>query len=205
MIQGNLLLLALLWIVWCTFHSLLISQSVTSRVKKRLGKRFAFYRIFYILFSLVTLIPVVFVHFSSEPRLLFSWSGPWRAAQLFLFLYSAVLFGSGSLVYDLRGFLGIRQIEEYRSDRFSGQAPFTTAGILGYVRHPWYSGGIAFLWAFGHITDVSLVAKGVLTAYMVIGTVLEERKLLSEIGEPYRKYQRRVPMLLPRLGKGPDP
>jgi protein-S-isoprenylcysteine O-methyltransferase Ste14 len=73
----------------------------------------------------------------------------------------------------------------------------TTNGILGYVRHPWYSGAILLILAFGVITDVSLVSKIVLISYIIIGTLLEENKLISEIGEPYRAYRKKVPMLIP--------
>ncbi|MDP3480639.1 MAG: hypothetical protein Q8R88_12775 [Desulfoprunum sp.] len=36
-----------------------------------------------------------------------------------------------------------------------------------------------------------------LSAYLIIGTILEERKLVVEYGDIYRTYQRQVPMLLP--------
>ena len=75
--------------------------------------------------------------------------------------------------------------------------PFKTRGILEYVRHPWYTGGILLVWGFGDITDVSLVLKVILSSYFIIGTILEERKLVAEIGEPYREYCQRVPMLIP--------
>ena len=39
----------------------------------------------------------------------------------------------------------------------------------------------------------------VLTAYFIIGSILEERRLLARFGDAYREYQQRVPMLIPRL------
>jgi protein-S-isoprenylcysteine O-methyltransferase Ste14 len=44
---------------------------------------------------------------------------------------------------------------------------------------------------------VSLVSKLVLSVYIIIGTLLEEQKLIREIGEPYRAYRKKVPMLIP--------
>ena len=35
------------------------------------------------------------------------------------------------------------------------------------------------------------------SAWVFVGTMLEERDLVRTFGEPYREYQRRVPMLLP--------
>jgi protein-S-isoprenylcysteine O-methyltransferase Ste14 len=37
----------------------------------------------------------------------------------------------------------------------------------------------------------------VLSVYIIIGCILEERKLLAEFGDAYRQYQRQVPMLVP--------
>jgi protein-S-isoprenylcysteine O-methyltransferase Ste14 len=75
------------------------------------------------------------------------------------------------------------------------------AGILGRVRHPWYSGAILLLW-FRSLDGAGLVTSLVLTAYLVAGTLLEERKLVMEYGEEYERYQREVPMLIPWIGTG---
>jgi protein-S-isoprenylcysteine O-methyltransferase Ste14 len=42
-----------------------------------------------------------------------------------------------------------------------------------------------------------IVVNAILTIYVVIGTVLEEKKLVLEFGDAYRKYQQEVPMLIP--------
>jgi protein-S-isoprenylcysteine O-methyltransferase Ste14 len=73
--------------------------------------------------------------------------------------------------------------------------------VLRYVRHPWYSSGLPILWTVGPITDANLLTRIILSLYLVIGTLLEERKLLHEIGESYRSYCRQVPMLIPWKGR----
>lgn len=45
------------------------------------------------------------------------------------------------------------------------------------------------------LTDI--VVNIVLTVYIIIGTKLEERKLVLEFGDTYIKYQQEVPMLIP--------
>ena len=35
------------------------------------------------------------------------------------------------------------------------------------------------------------------TIYLILGSRLEEEKLVAQFGEAYRKYQREVPMLVP--------
>ena len=56
---------------------------------------------------------------------------------------------------------------------------------------------LALLWGLPELTDVSLVTRLILSAYLVIGARLEERKLIERYGEPYRAYRRRVPMFFP--------
>jgi protein-S-isoprenylcysteine O-methyltransferase Ste14 len=41
------------------------------------------------------------------------------------------------------------------------------------------------------------VAKLIISLYFIIGAFLEERKMLAEIGEPYREFRRNTPMLFP--------
>jgi hypothetical protein len=47
------------WVLWCTFHSTLISITVTEYMKRKLGDGFRFYRLFYNAASVATLIPLI--------------------------------------------------------------------------------------------------------------------------------------------------
>ncbi|MEI7463478.1 MAG: protein-S-isoprenylcysteine methyltransferase, partial [Candidatus Taylorbacteria bacterium] len=55
---------------------------------------------------------------------------------------------------------------------------------------------IVYLWSQTH-KMADIVVNIVLTVYIIIGTVLEEKKLVLEFGETYIKYQKEVPMLIP--------
>jgi protein-S-isoprenylcysteine O-methyltransferase Ste14 len=52
------------------------------------------------------------------------------------------------------------------------------------------------LWA-GDLNASTLVGNILFTLYLIVGTVLEERKHVLEFGENYRRYQKRVSMLVP--------
>jgi protein-S-isoprenylcysteine O-methyltransferase Ste14 len=112
-----------------------------------------------------------------------------------------ILFWSGKNNYDTNYFLGLTQWRDYKQGQPARKLPFRCAGALQYIRHPWYSGGIVFLWALGPITDVSLISKVILSGYLVVGSFLEERKLTTELGAVYSNYCRHVPMLIPWRGK----
>ena len=194
---NQIVILSGLWICWCTMHSLLIARRTVSYMKSILRERFAYYRLYYNFFSVITLIPLLFYHYGIQETVYFDWPGFWLLLKLALYIAAFMLFYGGYLVYDLQYVLGLKQIQEFAEGEKSASMSFETRGILEYVRHPWYTGGILLVWGFGDITDVSLVLKVILSAYFIIGTILEERKLVAEIGEPYREYCQRVPMLIP--------
>ena len=189
--------LAILWALWCSLHSLLISRYFTAKVKDIWGVKSAYYRLVFNAFSLLTLIPVLLYKEILPEEIIFSWPGPWKVLQFWMFLVSFILFYGGYRVFDMHYVLGTKQVHEMREGKKAEAMDFNSAGILEYVRHPWYSGAILLVLAFGPISDVSLVTKIILTAYIVIGTFLEEKKLIFEIGEPYLQYRKRVPMLIP--------
>ena len=193
------LLLAVMWTVWCTVHSLLISPRVIRFLKQRLGDRYRFTRIIFNTFAILSLVPVVCYSHTLPGDLLIRWDGIWRLVQIPILGFSLWLFAAGAREYDLPQLLGFRQIMEHESAKgLTRSGGIETTGILGQVRHPWYSGAILILWS-RNIDAAALVTNLVLTAYLFIGTLLEERKLVSEFGEEYVKYQRKVPMLMPRL------
>ena len=193
----TIIILAFLWTGWCILHSLLISRGFTGMVRKILGGRYAYYRLAYSIFSLLSLVPVLYYQLSLDVKIIFTWPGPWSILQYGMYTSAFLLFYSGFRIYDIQYMIGIRQIYEAGGGSRKQNAGFKTEGILRYVRHPWYSGAILLVWAFGIITDISLVSKVVLTGYIIIGTLLEEKKLIREIGEPYLAYRKRVPMLIP--------
>ena len=193
----ELLILALLWIAWCGLHSLLIGRRVQACAGGIMGRFGRAYRILYILLSVFTLLPVLWYQWTLPQRVILAATPALHLVQAALFLYSTLMFYLGARVYDLRTFLGISQWRERAEGGHSQALPFHTDGILARVRHPWYSGGIALIWGFGAITDVFLLTRILLTAYLFIGTLLEEQRLIAELGDPYRAYRRTVPMLIP--------
>jgi methanethiol S-methyltransferase len=192
-----MLLLIVLWLVWCVVHSLLITACVKRWFERRGGAWLGLYRIGYVCFALSTLLPLLW-YTASLPQLPFSTPPHWlRAAQWVLLLYAIVLFIGGLRVYDMQVFLGLRQWLDYRAGTTSVSQPFRKNGILHYVRHPWYSGGIALLWSLPNLTDVTLITKLILSGYLIAGALLEERKLRENLGEPYRLYCQETPMFFP--------
>jgi protein-S-isoprenylcysteine O-methyltransferase Ste14 len=187
------------WTIWCAIHSGMISVTATEFFKRRLSAHYRFYRLFFYLVAVATIIPVILYAQSIESHVLFRWEGFLIVFQVLLLALAGLLFFAGARHYDMLQFLGFRQMMTGTSHgALTESGQLSTSGILGVTRHPWYLATVMLIWAdYRSFTTSTLVTNVVLTVYRVVGTILEERKLLIEIGEEYREYQKKVSMLFP--------
>jgi protein-S-isoprenylcysteine O-methyltransferase Ste14 len=76
-----------------------------------------------------------------------------------------------------------------------------TDGFYRHVRHPLYTLGFIIIWLFPWMTANWQALIASTTIYLVVGALLEERKMLQQFGEEYAQYKARTPMLMPDLQK----
>lgn len=192
------ILLALAWTAYCTLHSAMISETATGFLKRKLGDSFRFYRLFFNFIAVLTLIPVLRYSHSLGHEAIFRWEGVWSVPRYLLLACGILLVVAGVRHYDLGQFVGIGQLRGASSGGLAAGGGIDSSGVLGLVRHPWYTAVVLLLWA-GDLDMAALVGNGVLTVYIVVGTLLEERKLVHEFGDAYRSYQRQVSMFVPLM------
>ena len=195
----NYILLSILWIAYCVVHSALISVPVTDFFKRSLGNKYRFYRLFFNIFSVATLIPLLRYSNSDNWRsqIFFTWEDPIRPIQYGMIILGAILFLTAARHYSMLQFLGLKQIGQERSGNGRiGSGGLDTSGVLKVTRHPWYLGVFLLIWA-SDISTRELIINLILSAYLMFGTLLEERKLVLEFGDKYKDYQRQVSMFIP--------
>lgn len=110
---------------------------------------------------------------------------------------------ASTCIIDHFDLFGVRQVVLYARGKPYLQSPFKVASFYRHVRHPLMLGFMIAFWATPHMTVGRLLFAAVTTAYMLVAIQLEERDLAKFHGDDYREYRRRVPMLIPFLGRGP--
>jgi methanethiol S-methyltransferase len=190
-------ILGFLWIAFCVLHSALISIRVTDFVKQKIGDSYRFYRLFYNIFSIVTLIPILIYSSSIRQAPFFVWSGYLLPVKYFLLVVGVLCFVMGSRRYNFGQFSGLAQIKEgTQHNLINKTGKLSSRGILSVVRHPFYAGIFPLIWS-NNLDITALITNITLSVYVIIGTLLEERKLIAEFGNDYRNYQQKVSMLFP--------
>ncbi|MBT3188290.1 MAG: isoprenylcysteine carboxylmethyltransferase family protein [Anaerolineae bacterium] len=184
-------------ILWGLVHSVMAALIFRAKLTNWLGaKTMRFYRLFFNIFSVITLLPVLWLAKVLPDSTLYSVPKPW----LYLMLFGQVLAAIGEVVglsqTDVWEFAGLRQII---SPRVEGESRLVVKGLYKYMRHPLYTFGLLFVWLTPVMTANMLVLYISLTAYTIIGAHFEERKLLREFGEDYAVYKKNTPMLVPKV------
>lgn len=195
----NIIILSGLWIAWCAMHSLLIDAATLRRIKARASGLMRYYRLLYNGLSLVTLLPLILLTRTLEGPVIVRWTGAAVALRVGLLVIALLLFRGGAQKYDVQYFLGLKQLRTGEEHLLlSDKEEFIETGVFAITRHPWYLGSLFFIWSAlaEYPLSVFLVA-GILSVYLVIGTILEERKIVAGYGEAYCRYRQRVSMLFP--------
>jgi len=95
---------------------------------------------------------------------------------------------------------GLRQVWLNLHKKPYTQLRFGTPVLYRLVRHPLYLGFILGFWATPVMTVAHLVFALATTGYILIAIQLEEHDLMNAHPE-YAEYRRKVPMLIPFLGR----
>ena len=146
---------------------------------------------------------LLFYQWRTMPAII--WDMDWRPGrlvlQLLFWLGWAIALASTFMInhFDL---FGLRQVYlAWRGQPYT-ELPFHSPLLYRLVRHPLMLGFIVAFWASPRMTAGHLLFATATTGYILIAVRLEERDLTAALGDRYRKYQGRVPMLCPWPARG---
>ena len=197
--------ITLLWAAYCALHSYLISIRFTNLMIRLLKSYYAFYRFAYVAISIVLIIPLFRLTDPLNDPVIVTYGYPLSIIRTALASGSLLIFFWAFFIdYDSLSFFGIRQISDlWRRKKTRGPGELKKSGLLGITRHPMYLALIVYLWC-QTFRVIDIILNTVLTIYIIIGTRLEENKLVREFGDSYVAYQHEVAMLVPfvRIGSG---
>ena len=189
----NLSAIALAWLAYFALHSFLAASITKTWIGQRWPQFMPSYRATFNIVSIVTLFPVLWLVYGVGGDWLWQWTGIWAWLMNSMALLALLCFFASTRSYDMDEFLGLRQIRE-RGD--VDLQDFTISVFHRFVRHPWYSFSLVLIWT-RDMNGPLLVSALAITIYFVVGSKLEERKLIARYGEKYRQYMATVPGLVP--------
>jgi methanethiol S-methyltransferase len=180
-------------LVYGALHSLLAANEVKRFLFERMPALKPSYRFIYTVLAVLTLIPMLLWYAQLEGALLIS-SKILQIFGVMVMVVGGLLLRLAFKSYNLKIFMGLDFSEESDSNE-----PLVVSGMYRYVRHPLYFALIVLFVGYAMwVPDVrTFVLVGGMLFYIVVGSILEERKLTQRYGEAYQAYCRKTKRWIP--------
>jgi protein-S-isoprenylcysteine O-methyltransferase Ste14 len=186
-------------------HSLLASHTAKRWAARMLGEGWVrrWYRLVFSSLGGLTLLPVLYLVRALPDRTLYSIPLPWAILTGLVQLAAAAALLWTVMQTGAMNFIGFEQaLDPASAER---PRPLVSAGMYRYVRHPLYFLGLVVIWLTPVMTANILALNLGVTAYLLLGSLLEENKLRDDLGPAYEEYRSRTPWMitLPPRRRGP--
>jgi protein-S-isoprenylcysteine O-methyltransferase Ste14 len=191
---GRLAFDAVLCLAFFVQHSGMIRRGAKHRLAKRVPS--TYHPALYSIVSGACLLALVLA-WQPTTDFFFRLQGParWLSAAIALLTVAGFAWGA----YSLREFdpFGTLPLKAAWRGNTAPSSVFVARGPYRYVRHPLYLFMLLLIWSTPRFPTDQLLFNVLWTAWIIVGTKLEERDLLADFGQTYRQYQASVPMLIP--------
>lgn len=189
------LLIIVIFLSYFVLHSLTASLWLKRRVAACCPGVVPYYRLLFNALAVMLAIPLVYLAWQYPGEPLWQWRGVagYIANGIGLLALLALLYSLR--LYDMGEFAGLTQAAG-KSHEIRDQEHFQISPLHRFVRHPWYFLILLILWS-RDMNSNQLLIYSLLTAYLIIGSRLEERKLIAYHGKIYEAYRQRVAGLIP--------
>lgn len=189
------------FLIYAIIHSLLAGKNAKAAIRHRLDDRayYGLYRLGYNIFALLTVAPILWLMKQFPGGTIWSIPNDWQPILLFIRGIGLIGFSLSLLQIDLGRFSGLRQFYAYMSGKSLPlpDEPLQTGGVFALVRHPLYLFSLMLTWPMATMSAAYFGFALSITLYFMIGSRLEEKRLLMGFGASYAAYQQRVPWLIP--------
>jgi methanethiol S-methyltransferase len=183
-------------VLYGVLHSILAASGMKAAIQRRVGKTLyhRFYRLFFVIIAGITFLPSLALVAMLPDSVIYTIPAPWKYLTILIQLAALLGLGIGVSQTGAFSFLGITQA-------ISGPAPekLEQGGLYRWVRHPLYTCSLLFIWFAPTLTWNLLALNLGVTAYLWIGSIFEERKLLEQFGQEYAEYRKRTPRIIPGI------
>ena len=185
---------AILCLIFFFQHSTMIRKGFRNHLSKRIPKHY--YSAVYAITSGVVLM-MMMTFWQQSSVMLFSADGVYRLFFRILFVFSIAGFIWGTRAMAAFDPFGVKSIFFHLKNRELKNLPLIILGPYKMVRHPLYLFSLLMIWSCPDISLDRLMFNILWTCWIIVGTLLEERDLVSDFGEQYQNYQKKIPMLIP--------
>lgn len=203
---------SLLVIAYALVHSFLASRFAKDSVERLAGTRArnGLYRFGFIVQSVFMTGWLIWRFVRLPDRDLYRVPSPGSWVLRAIQAGSLALLGSAIGTVEVRRILGLPQLAAYlrgeepepeaeaQGPRLAANGQIDARGPFRYIRHPDNLPIITLLWSFPRMTVNRLTLALFSSLYAVLGSWHEDSRLRARYGEPFVRYARRTPMLLPR-------
>ena len=188
-------ILILVWIAYFVIHSLLASLRVKHFIASTWPAIMPGYRLFFNCVAIVLLAVPLWLTAHGHAVPLWQWRGPWQWLSGLLSVAALAGFAFSLRYYDGQEFIGLRQLRKHITS-VEDQEHFQLSPLHQYVRHPWYFLALVLIWT-RDMDSLWLISASMMSLYFILGSRLEESKLIQYYGDVYRQYMRKVPGIFP--------
>lgn len=182
---------ALRFTLFACVHSLLATNKAKALISRLAKRDVRSYRLCYNLLSMA-----MFGWTMAADRhsaVLYYLPGAWSLFMYLLQSLAAVMLILCLWQTGIRDFIGLSQ----RKKDSTPQKKLVINGFYAQVRHPLYLFSMIFLIMNPVMTVQWLLLTLLSSMYFTVGALVEEKRLLHELGDEYLRYRRTVPFLVP--------
>jgi methanethiol S-methyltransferase len=180
-------------------HSVMARQGFKKWVKNHIPESAE--RSTYILLTSVILGTVCFL-WQPMPQVIYDLSGTTAEPVLYsLYGFGWFICLFSTFLIDHFDLFGLKQAWYNWKGRNDFQYRFKTPLFYKLVRHPIYTGWLMVHWFTPVLTIGHFLFASVITGYIYIALIYEEKDLIDQFGETYHQYIQSTPKLIPFTGR----